>query len=74
MSNVVLPHLRPQDYARANYLKTEIENARRYIVAAKLRGETAKAELLADFLEAAAAQFRVDTLNPVDDAGGEGDA
>lgn len=66
--NVVTPALRPQDYPRANYLKREIEHARRYLVACKKTGETGKSELLADYLEAAAADFRVDTANPTDEA------
>lgn len=72
--NVVEPRLRPQDYGRANYLKSEVEHARRYLVAANLRGETDKAELLADYFEAITAEFRADTSNPVDDGGGQGDA
>lgn len=72
--NVVEPRLRLQEYGRAHYLKREVEHARRYLVAAKLRGETDKAELLADYFETVAAEFRVDTSNPVDDAGGQGDA
>jgi len=71
--NVVEPRLRPQEYGRANYLKCEVEHARRYLVAAKLRGETDKAELLADYFETVAAEFRTDASNPVDDAGGQGD-
>lgn len=72
--NVVEPKLLPQDYPRANYLKCEIEHTRRYLKVADKYGETDKAELLADFLEAAAAKLRADTGNTVDDAGGEGDA
>lgn len=68
--NVVEPTLLPQHYGRANYLKREIEHARRYIVAAKLKGETGKAELLADYLEASAIQFRLDVANPTDEANG----
>ena len=72
--NVVTPKLLQSDYGRANYLKREVENARRYLVAAKKRGETDKAEILADYFETIAVQFRIDTSNPVDDAGGQGDA
>lgn len=71
--NVVEPRLLPQDYPRANYLKREVEHARRYIVTAKLRGETGKAELLADFLEFAAGRFRIQTGNLTDDDGGTTD-
>ena len=49
--NVVEPKLLPQDYPRANYLKREVEHARRYLLTAGKLGETDKAELLADFLE-----------------------
>ena len=59
--NVVTPKLLPSEYGRANYLKREVENARRYLVAAKKRGETDKAEILADYFETVAVQFRIDT-------------
>ena len=65
--NVVLPKLLPKDYGRANYLKREMEHCRRYIVAAKKRGETGKAELLADYHTAAALFFRTAVLNPTNE-------
>ena len=65
--NVVLPKLLVADYGRANYLKREVEHVRRYIVTAGKRGETAKAELLADWLELAAVKLRTDTTNPTDE-------
>lgn len=66
--NVVEPKLLMSDYGRANYLKREVEAARRYLVAARKRGETDKAEVLADYLEQAAVWFREVSENPVDDA------
>lgn len=66
--NVKLPKLLMADYGRANYLKREIEHARRYVVIAQKRGETGKAELLCDWVEDAAAKLRVDLSNPTDEA------
>lgn len=68
--NVVKPRLLPQAYPRANYLKREIEHARRFLVTAKKRGELGLSEYLADYLEAAAADFRTDVSNPTDEANG----
>lgn len=66
--NVVAPTLKPADYARANYAKREVEHMRRYVVAMRATGETGKAELLCDWLEAAAAKLRTDLSNPTDEA------
>ena len=68
--NVVKPRLLPQVYPRANYLKREIEHARRFIVTSKKSGELGLSEYLADYLEAAAAGFRVAVSNPTDEANG----
>lgn len=67
--NVVTPRLLMSKYGRANYLKREYAHARRYLVTAAKRGETLKAELLADWFEKAAADLRTLTQNPTDDAG-----
>lgn len=53
--NVVEPKLLPQDYPRANHLKTEVEHARRYI--ASLDADSPKRQLLAGFFAEAAYDF-----------------